>query len=69
MRRLLLMIVSAFGVLLTQAQQVLDLQTGTLTDGVAPTVPTRDVETLPGGYRVSRFYILQSVWGTLPDIL
>ncbi|WP_337568747.1 C25 family cysteine peptidase [Hallella sp.] len=53
MKRLLLIIVSAFGVLLTQAQQVLDLQTGSLTDGVGPTVPTRDVVTLPGGYRVT----------------
>lgn len=36
-----------------QAQQVLDLRTGSLTDGVASTVPTRDVETLPDGYRVT----------------
>ena len=53
MRRLLLIIVSAFGVLQAQAQQLLDLQTGSLTDGVASTVPTRDVETLPDGYRVT----------------
>ena len=53
MKRLLLIVVSAFGVLLAQAQQVLDLRTGALTDGVTSTVPTRDVETLPGGYRVT----------------
>ena len=53
MKRLLLIVVSAFGVLLAQAQQVLDLRTGALTDGVTSIVPTRDVETLPGGYRVT----------------
>ena len=53
MRRLLLIIISAFGLLSVQAQQVLDLRTGSLTDGVTSTVPTRDVETLPDGYRVT----------------
>ena len=53
MRRLLLIIVSAFGFLLAQAQQVLNLQTGLLTDGVASTVPVRNVEALPNGYRVT----------------
>lgn len=53
MKRLLLIIVSDFGFMLTQAQQVLDLQTGLLTEGVASTVPTRDVETHPSGYRVT----------------
>ena len=53
MRSLLLIIISAFGLLSVQAQQVLDLRTGSLTDGVASTVPTRDVETLPDGYRVT----------------
>ena len=53
MRRLLLIIISAFGLLSVQAQQVLDLRTGSLTDGVASTVPTRVVETLPDGYRVT----------------
>lgn len=53
MRKLLLIIISAFGLLSVQAQQVLDLRTGSLTDGVTSTVPTRDVETLPDGYRVT----------------
>ena len=53
MRRLLLIVMSALGLLSVQAQQVLDLQTGSLTDGVSSTVPTRDVETLPDGYRVT----------------
>lgn len=53
MKRFLLIFLSACGVLLPRAQQVIDLRSGQLTDKISSTIPTRDVEELQDGYKVT----------------
>lgn len=52
-RQLLVTMLSVWGALLAQAQQVLDLHSGVLKNEVSPTVPTRDVEQVDDGYLVT----------------
>lgn len=53
MKYLLLIILSVCRVLSSQAQQILDLNSGEMKRGVTSTVPTRDIEELEDGYLVT----------------
>ena len=53
MKRQLLILLSVFGFLLSQAQQVIDLHSGRLKNEVSSTVPTRDIVRLDDGYLVT----------------
>lgn len=53
MKKLLFTLLLVWGCLYSHAQQILNLQTGILDAGVAPTVPTRDVVQLVDGYLVT----------------
>ena len=53
MKKLLFFLLSLWGIPHTQAQQIIDLQSGKLTKGIASTVPTRNIEKLEDGYKVT----------------
>jgi hypothetical protein len=53
MKRRLLILLSACGILLAHAQQIIDLHSGKLNEKVTSTVPIRDVEELEDGYKIT----------------
>lgn len=53
MKKLLFFLLSLWGIPHTQAQQIIDLQSGKLTKEATSTVPTRNIEKLEDGYKVT----------------
>lgn len=53
MKKLLFFLMSLWVIPHTQAQLIIDLQSGKLTKGVISTVPTRNIEKLEDGYKVT----------------
>ncbi len=53
MKRLLFILICSCLAASSQAQQILELHDGSLSDGIKSTVPTRDVQTLDDGYLVT----------------
>lgn len=53
MKRILLILLCVWGVLYSQAQKILTLHTGYLSELIEPTIPTRDVEQIEDGFLVT----------------